>query len=68
MQMKTETPTNAGLRIAFLRLALLIIGISLLDGVVVWLVKKPLMWAAVIPALIPMLVYPIVIRPMLRRR
>lgn len=52
----------------YMRFALLIVCVAALDCCVVWLAKKPLPWAAIVPGLIPMLVYPVVIYPTLRKR
>jgi hypothetical protein len=52
----------------YLRFALLIISVAALECAVVWFAAKPLPWAAMIPGLIPLLVYPVVILPLQRKR
>ena len=52
----------------FFRFALLIVCVAALDCAVIWFAAKPLPWAAMIPGLIPLFVYPVVIHPMLRKR
>jgi hypothetical protein len=46
-----------------LRMAAILVGVTLLDALVVLFVDRPLLWAAVIPGLIPLLTAIFVIIP-----
>jgi hypothetical protein len=47
-------------------MAMVLVGVGLADALVVGFAARPLLWAALIPALIPLLTVIFVIRPMLR--
>jgi hypothetical protein len=49
-----------------IRMALILVLVALADGLFVFFAPKPLPWAAVIPALIPVLTSIFVIIPMIR--
>jgi hypothetical protein len=49
-----------------LRMATVLVVVGLTDGLVVGFAPRPLLWAVLIPALIPVLTGIFVIRPMLR--
>ncbi len=51
-----------------LRMATVLVGVGALDAAVVLVVPRPLPWAAIIPALIPLLTAVLVIIPMLNDR
>ncbi len=49
-----------------IRMALILVLVAAVDGLFVFYARKPLPWAAVIPALIPLLTGIFVILPMIR--
>ncbi len=48
------------------RFAAILLSVGVVDCVFVWFAKKPLPWAGIIPAFIPLLVVVFVIIPMMR--
>jgi len=65
--MKTSCPLQLPIRKAAIRTAVILVCVVALDAVVVMFASRPLIWAIVIPGLIPLLTQVFVIMPLLRR-